>query len=780
MSSTLLSQRTSVAAKQRLAFYKNAYDYYIKLASSLRDKDIVIKCMNAANGVIDMSTYDYVMKPLGNSKKDFNDDLPGELRNTDFITPIKEKNLGEYIELPYKFFVKTNDPEAVLRRDVEVKKELMGLMEESFVKLVEAYQAEERAPELPDIKEYAKEYIADWIDKYAIKGQHTLNLLNDETDFDTRRIQDFYYWWATEEFYTYRYIKNERVIVESVSPLDAFPVRMNSPFAEDFDAFIIRRKTSWNEFLERHGDDLSTEDLTYVEEMTNSYSSTGVLRSKVKWLRVRFGETFDNDMAGRYGGDENDLLFDEGNNTEFNEYVILWKTEEPVYFLTYINVLGETIETEVTADYKLDIENGDISIRKEWRQVEYKGLRFGEEDRGLYLKPERSIVQRYDINTNHVKLSVGGRQGLLEGIPRNPVPLRMVTYLAFDRFLYLQIERVLAKYKGDIMTIPKSMMNPDEAGSSQEKYFYMLADNTLLYDDTLVDLQTVVQGFRVVGNPGLERYLTVLIQLRDSNKREAYDLANMNEERAGATSQNQTVTNATQNIYRAKLGSTLMITMFNKALEREHQADLEFSKVAWINGKEGTYFDHTTNNPITVQVPEEHPFIDYGIYVRNSKIEEKKLEDYRALAFNASQNGEPELASEAINAESTPELRQFIKEYSKAKKEFEQSLEQQKNEAVKYAADKASEDTAKLIQKELDIANIKADSAAEVAYINAMGFNDETKGENTFSDDQILAQAKNAREERKLALAERAQADKVALDKEKLAISKKKSNTKSK
>ena len=776
MSNILPSQQTSIAEKQKESFYKDTYDYYISRASSLKDIDKVKTSLNAANGIIDMSTFEYIMKPLGNTKEDFGDDLPGELRNTDFITPIKEKNLGEYIELPYKFFVKVDNPDAILKRDSDLKKEVGKLMNQAFSNLLAEQQTNEggdpniQQKPVPDINEFSKTFIQDWLDTRAEEGQHTLNLLNDLTDFEVRRIQDFFYWWATEEFYTYRYVRNGNVFVESISPLDGFPVSNGEHFVEDYDAFVICRRISWNQFLDKYGDKISAKDRKYVEELTNSYLSTGKLTTKVSFLKSRF----DSDVFGsKFGGANDDISFPLNNN-DIDQYIIIWKTEIPIKILTYQNVLGEIITVEVENNYKLDTSMGDISIKTEYKQVVYKGYRFGDMDKGLYLKPEEELVQRYDKTSRTCKLPVGGKEGILNGIPKNPIPVRIVTYLAWDRFIRLQIERSIAKYKSDIWTIPKSMMNPDEAGSSKEKYFYMLADNTLLYDDTLVDLQTVVQGFRVVGNPGLERYLKVLIELRADNKREAWDLANMNEERSGSAANSQTVGNAQQNIYRAKLGSTLMITMFNKALEREHIADLEFSKVAWLDGKVGTYFDKGSNQPITVEIDGiDHLENNYGVFVRNSKAEESKFAAYQNLAFSAGQNGDMSMASEAIMAESTPELHKAIVAYDKAKKEFEQEMQNKKDASAKYMADKAAETADKQMQLTKEIADNKNDSAEEVAYIQAMGFNDETKPGNTYTDADIYAMAKNAREERKLKLQEDALAHKKVIDNKKIKQSKK-------
>lgn len=778
MSKTLPSQKTPVARKQQLDWYKPTYDYFIEQSMSLKKSDDTLKCLQAANGIIDMNTLKYVSEPLRAGKEGLPGDLPGVLRNTDFITPIKERNIGEYIELPYKYFVKVNNTDAVFKRTNDIKVAVGKLMKQAFTNLMAKgdKNIDVNNNDIPNIKEFADKFSKEWIDSRAEEGQHILNLINDLTDFDTQRVQNFYYWWATEEFYTYRYIRNNELFREVVSPLDAFPIPNGEQFVEDYDAFVIRRKKSWNQFLDENHDDISDADRTYIEELNNSYSSTGRLATKAKFLRTR------TDVEGVFKSDgtsqESEISFSDNVN-DIDECLIIWKTEEPVNILTYENSIGETKITEVSSDYELNTVNGDISIKRDWKQVVYIGKRFGPEDRGLYLKPTKCIVQRYDKASKRCKLPVGGKQGILVNVPRNPIPMRIVPYLAMDRFFYLQIERTIAKYKSDIWLMPKGMISDDEAGTAQQKYFYMLADNMLVYDETLVDFNTVVQGFRVVGNPGLERYLKTLIELRVANKNEAWDLANMNDERYGAVSTQQTVTNAQQNIYRAKLGSTLMITMYNKTLEREHLADLEFSKYAWINGKTETYFDKNTNIPILVEVdPITHLETDYGVFVRNSKAEEKKFEDYRNLAFSAGQNGDFELASSVINAESTPELRRIVKEFTDAKREFDMAMEERKNDAIRYAADKASADKAAELEMEHTIATERNDANIEAAYVNAIGFNDETKGENTYTDDEILAIAKARMAERAQARADRAQAHKEKIDNEKLKIGKNKAKSK--
>ena len=241
------------------------------------------------------------------------------------------------------------------------------------------------------------------------------------------------------------------------------------------------------------------------------------------------------------------------------------------------------------------------------------------------------------------------------------------------------------------------------------------ADNTLIYDDTQVDLNIVLQGLRVINNSGLAEYINILWQIRASNKQDAWDAANMNSERFGSTQSQQTVTNANQNIYRAKLGSTLMITMFNKALELDHKADLEYSKYAYANGKKGVFFDKKQGIFVDIEIdPFEHINSDYFPIVVNSKVEEDKLRKFEELAFSAAQNGDLDIASEAIDADSAPQIKKIIKDILEAKRAYENSIATRKEEIMLQTENAITQREAMLIEAEqrrtdsINEANIEA------------------------------------------------------------------------
>lgn len=717
------SQKTSMNEKETAKWYIPTIDYMIEKAISLNNKTETKRNLDAANNIIDSKTYKYVLNPLS-GYDDGLKSLPGEIRNVDFITPILEKNIGEYIVLPYHAQVTINNADVVLLRSRKLKEEMTTKMKAAFVSMVESTQqlAEQQqsqnpqqqvqAPQMPDFVEYATNYIKEYVDERAIQGQHRLNLLNNLIDFDNKRISGFFYWWATEEFYTHRWIENGDIRHAVINPLEGYPIDNGEEFVEDMDGFLWRRRITYSQFWDDYRNEVRKEDIPLIEAMFDKYNSGDEATTPTQIFNLRY---------------VNDGLNDYESNSEFVRYdwtlyvdKINWKTQKPIKLLRYYNALGEEIETEVPVDYKLDIENGDISATIEWVSTFMTAYRFGNKTSGVYTIPKEDIVQRCEeSNPSRVKGSFGGKRGLINGKYINPIPRRLLPYMALYRIYTLQQEREIAKHKGNIQLIPQSMINSDDAGTSKEKMFYMLADNKLVYDDTQVTTQEA-NAFRIVSNPGLEEYIRVLNEIRKGLVEEAWDLANMNRDRFGGTQASQTNGNANRNVQMAALGSTLMVQMYNKTLERDHMADLEYSKLAWINGKTGSYWNGKENKYEYISVDgEEHNENQYGIFVRNSLIEDNKLQQYKDLAFSASQNGDFEMAAGVLASDNIPSITKLVAKASEERRKYESGMEESKNASIKYAADLTAANIDKQIASNEKIAEAKNATTIEVASMNA-------------------------------------------------------------
>ena len=690
MISKLPEQRTTMAVKREPKWYVPTIDYYISKAISTNDKTDTARNLNAANGLIDDESIRYVLKPFGDKTDVYlkGNKLPGELRDVDLITSVKDKQIGEYLELPFRYTVITHNANTVMKHHADIKKQMEKLMQQAYINEVNKIQ-ETGVPsqEVPDLSSFAEKYTKSWLEDKAIEAFKRVELNNQENNFEVLRIKNFFYWWACEEFYTYRYIDGDCVREESISPLQAYPIDNGEEFVEDMEGMLVRTPINFNTFISKYGSKFTGAQKDIVKNLTEKYYSGLPLEITYQMYYKDFRdweEMKTQPSESRIGTAATNIVF---NNDQIIEDRITFTTQKLVRNLIYRDVTGTIKEMPVDEDYVFNPENGDVEIEEDYVNTLVTAYRFGG-DTGLYIEPEEELVVRRDKNNpSKIKLPYGGKNRIFNGLYRNPIPKRMIPYQALIRIYTLAQERTIAKYRSDFITIPKSVLESGEEADIVGRMFYLKADGTLVYDDSVTNLQDVVQGIRVLPGSGAEKYIMAMQQLIQSVKQSSWEISNMNDERFGNTKSSATATGTQANLYQAKVGSNLKIFMFNKALERDLNADVEYTKYAWINGKKGTFINPITNKPEELEVDGlEHLNTEYGIFMTDAVDEYNKLEDFKKLAFNASQNGDNRLASEAIIATSSIELSKFIEEHDKIEKEFQQSMEQSKNQAIENAA----------------------------------------------------------------------------------------------
>lgn len=661
-------------------YYINNMHYYIGAIVGLNDKQDTLDNINAANGIVSDETYKYVLKPLSGIKSN----LPGEIRNTDFITPIREKNIGEYLELPHDFTVKVDDPDITLRRSAEVAKEIQPIIEQAIInKINESQDTGVPTQETPDIEKIVEVKIDEWLDNRAVNARHLVQSILDDNSFNNLILQLFNNWWSTEEVYIHLFIREGSLFIEPISPLIGYTYNNGEEFVEDHDAFLIKDRISLTRVEERYGDKLTDKDRDYLSTILNSFSDEGYSIPVDVYKDYNGRKSMDR-LHINY---QNDVLHI-STNGDINEYILYYKVEVERKILLYYNQLGEEQERvlEDDEDFEFNAELGHIKINKEYIQETWQQVLLGNEYSGIYLKPEPLDVQIYNA-LGHNKLPIIGKKGILNSLYINPIPKRILPNLALHRIVTLQIERTIAKYKGAITLIPQSMMVGDGEMDTKANYFYMLADGTIIYDDSKVNTNDA-NAFRVVGNDVITNYIKALFEFRKDLKDEAWDMANMNDGRYGNAPSSSTVTNNQQNIFNAKLGSMLSVTTFNNILVKLYTMVLAYGEHLYPDGKAGSIFNQTDGSITYYNIDSgELTANKYGIHMTNSILDQQKLKSYKDLAFSAGQHGEFDLAMKAIDGDSVSELRLKINDYIKLKDDYEKQIKQQELEQVKTIHD---------------------------------------------------------------------------------------------
>ena len=703
-------QRVKAKEKLKEDWYIKSINYVIDRAIAANDKSETLKNLNAANGIVDEETINYALTPyskdIDNQKKQLR--FPNKIRSIDYITPIKERYLGEYIKQYHNYQVYIHDSDSVFLRNKDLGTAIKVQLANKFQELIAT--EDEGVLKDFDISKFAKDFIEEWADERVIKGQKRLNLINDLTEATVKYIQAFFYWWGTEEVYSYRTVINNELIKEIIPPWEYYRVNSGNLFVEDDDMGLRKYRISINQIIDYFRDDLTEKDLEYIKHLCNQSDTSEHVIVPPQLIQSR--RAFELYNVGSSTSIDSIDFADSSRQVDI--YHAVWKTETLIYILKYVDfATGEVKEIEVPQDYKLDEAAGDISLTEDWINEAYEGFRIGGKSEGIYIPAKPCIIQRQEINNSSVcKLPYNGITGLLNHNAINPIPKRLVIYQELLRLYNFQREKAIAKFK-TFNLIPESLLLDSDEMTLEERFTYAAIDDILPFNDTDIE-PAVVQAIKNLYNQGAERYIQILSEVIESLKREAMDMANMNEQRYGDIGQQAGKSVTEYAITKATTGSILMFEMFNKFRERDYMADLDYSKAAWIDGKKGSYIDPVTKEVTYVDIDGvEDLGTNYGVFIRNSALEEEKLKMYREVAFAASQNGEFGLAVDAIHSENSTEIRRLIKRADEARKDYEGNIEQSRNEMQAQLADKQEQIEAMKMQHDKELIMIKESAATD-------------------------------------------------------------------
>lgn len=687
-------EKVSLKKKLKEDWYIPAVNFYIDFAISNNDKSNLKAYHKLMLGEINLKDkrYKYILNPLNFDDSD-KKNYPGNLQNYDIISPIVMRYLGEYIKMPKNFVV------TCINNDIEtVRKEQENYEIEKLI--VEAFKTELKKQGLPveadenfNIEEKYKDFSENWDDNRSIEGQKILDYIRFRTDSDYIYTKCYYDWLVYGEFYTYRDVYRDTIIKEHVNVFEAYPISSSRDFVEDEDGFVRKVYMSIHKIIDRFRSDITSKELDYLLSLRDkSINSNGAITTDYT--------LFKNSVSDYYW----DFVKDDVANGEFKlsddyslpVYHVMFKTLKPIKILTYLNGLGEEIQTEVNEDYKLNEEAGDIKLETEWINTIMECWRIGDYPYCIYIKPREVLVQRQEVNNSSAcKLLYGGKKRLFPFMPNHSIVKTLEPYQILYNIIHLQRERAIAKNQGRIMIIPKGIISDDDEISQIEAIYFMQADGKLYVDESADNFALAVQALKQVDMSDAG-YINDLTNILISIKEEAWESVAMNRQRFGQSYASDGKFTTEQAIIRASVGTVPITEIFNKAIEKDYEADLDTAKYAWVEvdgvKQLGSYINSEGNRAILSIVPKDFINSDLAVYVKNSAVEQEKIDEFRRLAFSAAQNGELEMAVEALDSADIGKLKNIIRRYNNAKRKAEskrlQSEQQIKQQEVQLELQK--------------------------------------------------------------------------------------------
>ena len=674
-------QRVGYAEKQKPYWYANCIDYIISAGMSFNDRSDTETKLSILHGDIPNSYYKKTLNPYNSNKEKYTR-FPATMRNLDIMNDVVRRYVSEYFKGIHEFVVGASNTDIVLKKNAKLREEIGVLaakaFQQEFERRLQEMQAQAQQqgtpPEqinpqdaMPDPEEFIKNFNDNYIDDESKQGQEVLHYIRSITADTMIYLSSFFDYVALGECYTYSDVRGEKIIKEHVPVMEAFPIPNGNFFVEEHDMFARRMLLSYSQIVDMFDDYLDKKDREFLETFYGRDINSG----PTKLMYSKYFETYP-DVCEKFSVEERDLFKKEGislaerNNNLFEVWHVVWKGEARRGVLTYMNESGFVTTRIVDETYKLNREAGDINIEWEYEPQVYEGYRIG----GRY----NAI---YPIKSRPIPFERGGKlpyNGIMEVLPYMGQfsIIKIITPFQIMRNIFAyHREMVIAKNKMLILLLPESLV----ASDSEDKVYKMAADGVLLVDDSEDTNSQKMANVRLL-NAQMGDYIAQITNLMAATKQEAWDCVDMNSQRYGDIAQSAGIGTTQEAVARSSMGSVVLIEVFDQMRRRDYQRDIDFAKLAYIDGLDTAYFDQDGNRHYISLDVNSFIYSDYGVIVKNDSKEKDKIEQLRQWAFSAAQNGDLDMALAAITGDNISQIKATIQKFNEIKQQHEEQMRQ--------------------------------------------------------------------------------------------------------
>ena len=661
---------------QRKDYLKSLYDYY--------------------NGVIEESDYRYVLNPYGKSRTNF----PSKMRNYPIIKPIIDLLLGEKSKRPLNYTVSILNDDAVSRKEQEKQDLLIQNLEKQFVNSLQEKGIEtgmeQQQPQPPEdiIAMFERSYS----DNRALLGQQSLNYIMQSQEVHDKIQKAWFHYLVSGEVYTHRGVRNKEPFYDVINPIDVdYDMDPDLDYVEDGDWALVRKYVHASTVVDHFGIFLSEDQILELEDPRQSEADNYL-------LYTRSSTNTDPNIH---------------RNRLIEVATVYWKSRKRIGFVSYTDpTTGETEEFEVEEGYKMpaELKEAGGKIRFLWANEVWEGTRI---DGRMYVNISPIANQRVSLNNpSKCKLPINGRRySDVNSKNISMVSLGIPYQLNYNIYKY-RLELAIARSKDivaqfDINMIPKKW--------DMDKFMYFVEGTGIAwvdYNKEGVQLSPQHQSVLDMSIKTIEQYILLLNSIMEEWEK----LSGVNRQRQGQISQYEGKASSQQAIVQSSHITEDLFRKFEGLEQRDLQAMLDYSKEAWITGKNAMYIMPDGAAEYLSVDPLSHLEADYGIFVTNSGKEYEKIENIKGLAQSLVQNGLPASAmAEMFDAQSFPQLKDKLKQAEKQTQQLEQAQQQAEAQQAQQLQQMQQQAEAEKVENENMNNELDRKNRIDIAMIQAEG-----------------------------------------------------------
>ena len=674
-------QRVPYSEKQKAEWYANSIDYIIDMGLSCNDRNDTERKLDILHGNIPNEFYKKTLNPYNSNNEKYTR-FPATMRNLDIMSDIIRRYVSEYFKGIHEFVVSASNPEIVIKKSAKLREEIGVMASQAFkqeferrLKKMQAeaaqqgIQPEQINPQeaMPNPEEFMQNFNEKYIDDESKQGQDVLNFVRSITSDAMIYLSAFFDYVSLGECYTYSDIRGEKIVTEHIPVIDAFTIPNGEFFVEDHDMFARRHLMSYTQILDMFDDVLTKEDRAYLEKYYDYSSASG----PTQLMYSKFFEYYP-DVCEKFTKKERELFKNEGvrveavNNNLYEVWHVVWRGYARQGILTYVNEVGLVTTKVVDESYKLDTQAGDISIEWAYKPQVYEGYRIGGRYSAIYPIKARAIAFERDG-----KLPYNGIMEVIPYMGKFSIIKTITPYQIMRNIFAYHREMVIAKNKMLILILPKSLVS----NNSEDVVYRMAADGVLLVDDSEDANSQKMANIRML-NAQMGDYIAQITQLMEATRQEAWDTVDMNAQRYGDIAQSSGVGTTQEAIARSSMGSVIIVQVFDEMRRRDYQRDIDFCKLAYIDGLDTAYLDADGNRHYISLDVNSFVYSTYGITVKNDAKEQDKLQQLRQWAFSAAQNGDLDMALAAITGDNISQIKATVQKFNEIKAQHEEQMKQ--------------------------------------------------------------------------------------------------------
>lgn len=610
----------------------------------------LLKLYDYYNGKIDNSDYAYVLEPYGKKRENF----PAKIRNFNIIKPSIDLLIGEKAKRPFNWNVIVTSPDVVSIREHEKNEAVKENLYQWFVNRLNDAGFEtgmESDEELQLPQEVERMFERNWKDNRAIMAQKALNYLIPYLHWYKKSQKGWKDFLIAGYAFSIRDVQNNEPRYDILNPLDVdFDKDPDVDFVEEGNWAVIRQLVSRNSVVDHFRKQLDQKTIERLESPKNT----------------------NRDVFFWYNQDEQ--IFHDNWDTYTELVTVYWKSLKKIGFRTYMDEFGEIYEETVDEHYEFNPET-DLDLEWDWINEVWKGYRI---DGDIYLEIEPLEHQRSSIdNPSKCKLPVNGRAYSDRNSSNiSLVELGIPYQLSYNIFKY-RLENAIAKSK-DILAMMDINMIPE--GWDMDKFMYFVESTGIAwvnYQKEGVQFNPQHQSVMDLSIKTIDQYVNLLRFIKE----EWEYLSGITRQRMGEMSPYEGKATSQQAIIQSSHITEDYFRKYASMEERDLQAVVDYSQLAWINGKKGMYVMPDGTEQYLDIDPDTYTHAEFGLFVKDASIEQEKLNQLKALGQSMVQNGAPiSIISEIISGDNFVEIHDKIKEAEAHMQELEErsaEMEQQ-------------------------------------------------------------------------------------------------------